>query len=137
MFSGWWVLEKMEVKKLKTHAFKAMCICIASGDPPEGCILQSEDAVLEKAHQTGVILRPAVRNTWCTTACLCSSSDREQDQEQDSSLTHWFIQQTPCLYEPQCSVGTFGIVSQGSSWMIIVNQIQRLPSTLICDSDHN
>ena len=53
----------MEVKKLKTHAFKAMCICIASGEPPEGCILQSEDAVLEKAHQTGVILRPAVRNT--------------------------------------------------------------------------
>ena len=31
MFSGWWVLEKMEMKKLKTHAFKTMCICIAPG----------------------------------------------------------------------------------------------------------
>lgn len=107
--------------------------------PPEGCRLQSEDAVLEQAHQTGIVLRPAVRNTWCTTACLCSSSGREPDQEQerDSSLTDQFIQQTPSLYEPQCPVGTFGIVSQGSSWMITVNQIRRFPSTLICDLSLN
>lgn len=110
LFSGWWVLEKMEVKKPKTHAFKATCICVALENPGTPRRMHTTEwrcCPWTSPPDRGWPWGPAGGNTWCTTACPYSSSDREQDreQEQHSSLTLRFIQQAPL-------------------WMTIFNQIR-------------
>lgn len=122
-----------------------MRICITPGESryPQKDAYYTEDAVLDQAHKMGVIRGPAVRSTCCTTICLCYSISHEQEVSPLYSLINSFnkhllykkiIKKTPALYEPQCSVGSLDIVSQGSSRMIIVNKIWRLPSALICDN---
>ena len=120
----------MEVENLKINSVKAICICITP---------QKSSSTPRKKQTTVWRWLFLIEHTrWDHSGASSKKHllyhplplllQLSQARGITSSLSYLFIQQTSSLCEVQCFVCPLGTVSQGSSWTIIINKIQRLLS---------